>query len=304
MEPAETTDRNKASGAAGGPPELPWLLEEWAQGLARAIEAMGAERPGCEKADTGERPQGDGTLWWAQEFSLSPGQSVWIGAAASAWKEIGATGLRAVGVEASNPADVRDTYREILVQSLASLGRSLTARCEQEVSCLQGEFLASPPDSGSTSFVSLQIAQAPAISVCLIASTALLEAVAAKAPGAKPDAERPATGRDAEIDAQSAVAALRSLADLEMPISISFGTAKVPLQDALMLKRGSLVTLDRRTDEPVEFRVNDRVIARGEIVVVDDSYAIRILELVSRGERLRCASSVQQAEASLAPGSR
>ena len=68
-----------------------------------------------------------------------------------------------------------------------------------------------------------------------------------------------------------------------------------------MLKRGSLVALDRRTDEPVEFRVNDRVIARGEILVVDDSYAIRILELVSRGERLRCASSAQQAEASLSP---
>jgi len=47
--------------------------------------------------------------------------------------------------------------------------------------------------------------------------------------------------------------------------------------------------------------VNDRVIARGEILVVDDSYAIRILELVSRGERLRCASSAQQAEASLSP---
>ena len=57
------------------------------------------------------------------------------------------------------------------------------------------------------------------------------------------------------------------------------------------------MALDQRADEPVEFRVNDRIIARGEIVVVDDSYAVRIVELVSRGERLRCANSVQQAEA-------
>ncbi|HVP48330.1 MAG TPA: FliM/FliN family flagellar motor switch protein [Bryobacteraceae bacterium] len=293
---AETTEPNEAPGNADGPPEQAWLLEEWAQGLARAIEAMGAELPSCQKQDTGERPQGDETLWWAQELSLSPGPSVWIGAAEPAWKEIGAAGLRAVGVDPSNPADVRDTYREILVQSFSSLGRSLTARCEQEVSCLHSEFLASVPDGGITSFVSLQMGQAPAISLCLIASSALLEAIAAKT-----ETGRPPASRDPEKDAQSAVAALRSLADLEMPISISFGTASVPLQDALMLKRGSLVALDRRTDEPVEFRVNDRVIARGEILVVDDSYAIRIVELVSRGERLRCASSAQQAEASLAP---
>jgi len=293
---AETTEPKEAPGNADSPPELAWLLEEWAQGLARAIEAMGAELPTCQKQDTGERPQGDETLWWAQELSLSPGQPVWIGAAEPAWKEIGAAGLRAVGVEPSNPADVRDTYREILVQSFSSLGRSLTARCEQEVACLHSEFLASPPDGGITSFVSLQMGEAPAISLCLIASSALLEAIAAKT-----EAGRPGASPDPEKDAQSAVAALRSLADLEMPISISFGTASVPLQDALMLKRGSLVALDRRTDEPVEFRVNDRVIARGEILVVDDSYAIRIVELVSRGERLRCASSAQQAEASLAP---
>lgn len=293
---AETLDPKEASGGADGGPELAWLLEEWAQGLARAIEAMGAQLPSCQKADTGERPHGDEALWWAQELSLSPGQPVWIGAMESAWKEIGAAGLRAVGVDPSNPADVRDTYREILVQSFSSLGRSLTVRCNQEVACLHGEFLASPPESGITSFASLQMNQAPAISLCLIATTALLEAVAAKT-----EASRPAANPDAENDAQAAADALRSLADLEMPISISFGTASVPLQDALMLKRGSLVALDRRTDEPVEFRVNDRVIARGEILVVDDSYAIRILELVSRGERLRCASSAQQAEASLSP---
>ena len=293
---AETPDQNAVPGPEV-PPECQWLWDDWGQGLARAIEAMGAELPSFGKLSSGEQPQGETSLWWSQEFSLSPGQALWIGAAEAAWKEIGATALRAVGIEQSNPVDAKDTYREILVQSLSSLGRSMTDRCRQEVACLQGEFLAAPPENGVSGFVSLQVGQGPAISLCAIASPAFLESLAAHSSPAETAAGEPATSMGAQDATQSAVAALRSLADLEMPISISFGTAKVPLQDALMLKRGSLIALDQRADEPLEFRVNDRIIARGEIVVVDDSYAVRIVELVSRGERLRCANSVQQAEA-------
>ena len=294
---SETLDQNTVPGPVGSP-EQPWLWEEWGHGLARAIEAMGAELPTFEKLSTGDQPQGEAALWWSQEFSLSPGPGLWIGAAEAAWTEIGATALRAVGIEPSNPVDVRDTYREILVQSLTSLGRSMTARCRQEVTCLQGEFLAAPPENGVAGFLRLQVGQGPAISLCALATAAFVEALEANSAAAATAEGQPAP-TTAQNAAQSAVAALRSLSDLEMPISISFGTGQVPLQDALMLKRGSLVALEPRADEPVEFRVNDRIIARGEIVVVDDSYAVRIVELVSRGERLRCANSVQQAEALL-----
>ena len=273
-------------------PEGLWLLEEWGHGFARAIEAMGAELPRFEKLGSGEPPQGETALWWSQVFSRSPGQSVWIGAEEAAWKEIGATALKAVGIEPSSPVDVRDTYREILVQSLSSLGRSMTARCRQEVECLQGQFLAAPPEGAVAGLASFQFGQGPAIHLCAMASPALLETLAGKSSSAQITEGQVATPTHAE----NAVAALRSLADLEMPISVSFGTARVPLQDALMLKRGSLLALDQHADEPVEFRVNDRIIARGEVVVVEDSYAVRIVELVSRGERLNCANSVQRTE--------
>lgn len=288
----ETLNRNADPG-----PEGAWLVEEWGQGFARAIEAMGAALPSFEKLASGEELQGEGALWWSQEFSLSPGQSVWIGAAEAAWKEIGATALRSVGIEPSSPVDVRDTYREILVQSLSSLGRSMTTRCQQEVECLQGQFLAVPPEGAVVGLVSFQLGEGPAIRLCAIASPALLETLATKSPQAETTERQVAAGTNAE----NAVAALKSLADLEMPISISFGTARVPLQDALMLKRGSLVALDERADEPLEFRVNDHIIARGELVVVEDSYAVRIVELVSRGERLSCAHSVQRAEIASPP---
>ena len=58
------------------------------------------------------------------------------------------------------------------------------------------------------------------------------------------------------------------LLDLEVPVSISFGRARLPLKEVLELSVNSQVELDRSLEEPVEVLVNDRVIARGEVVAV------------------------------------
>ncbi len=77
------------------------------------------------------------------------------------------------------------------------------------------------------------------------------------------------------------------LLDVELPVSVSFGRAQLALKDLLKLTSGSIVELNRTISEPVEVIVNNCVIARGEVVVVDGNYGIRIQEIVSRQERLR-----------------
>lgn len=77
------------------------------------------------------------------------------------------------------------------------------------------------------------------------------------------------------------------LLDVELPVSVSFGRAQLALNDLLKLTSGSIVELNRTISEPVEVIVNNCVIARGEVVVVDGNYGIRIQEIVSRQERLR-----------------
>jgi flagellar motor switch protein FliN len=77
------------------------------------------------------------------------------------------------------------------------------------------------------------------------------------------------------------------LLDVELPVSVSFGRAQVPLKDVLKLTSGSIVELNRTVAEPVEIIVNNCVIARGEVVVVEGNYGIRIQEIISRAERLR-----------------
>jgi flagellar motor switch protein FliN/FliY len=75
------------------------------------------------------------------------------------------------------------------------------------------------------------------------------------------------------------------LLDLELPVTLHFGRTQVLLEDVLRFRSGSIVELDRRADEPVDVTVNGRVVARGEAVTVQGSYAVRILELTNRAER-------------------
>ena len=77
------------------------------------------------------------------------------------------------------------------------------------------------------------------------------------------------------------------LLDVEMPVSVSFGRASVPLKDVLKLTSGSIVELNRGVSDPVELIVNNCVIARGEVVVVEGNYGVRIQQIISARERLR-----------------
>jgi flagellar motor switch protein FliN/FliY len=59
------------------------------------------------------------------------------------------------------------------------------------------------------------------------------------------------------------------------------------MKDVLKLTTGSIIELDRGVNEPVEVLVNDCLVARGEVVVVEGNYGVRIQQIASRQERLR-----------------
>jgi flagellar motor switch protein FliN len=71
------------------------------------------------------------------------------------------------------------------------------------------------------------------------------------------------------------------LMHVQVPVSVSFGATQIRMKDLLNLTAGSVVELDQGLHDNVEVRVNDRVIARGEVVAVDGHYGVRVLELVS-----------------------
>jgi flagellar motor switch protein FliN/FliY len=71
------------------------------------------------------------------------------------------------------------------------------------------------------------------------------------------------------------------LMHVPLRLTVELGSAKMSVAEILKLGTGSIVELDRGVDHPVDLLVNDRPIARGEIVAVDDSFALRITELLA-----------------------
>ena len=68
--------------------------------------------------------------------------------------------------------------------------------------------------------------------------------------------------------------------DVDLSVVVRFGRAVLPLRAVAELGPGSVIDLGRSPDEPVELLVGDRVVARGEVVIVGGNYGVRITELV------------------------
>ena len=79
---------------------------------------------------------------------------------------------------------------------------------------------------------------------------------------------------------------LELLKDIELPVTLRFGSAQMSLRDLTRLDTGAVIELDRALTDPVEVLVGGSVIARGEPIVVQGVYGVRISEIASRHERL------------------
>ena len=84
---------------------------------------------------------------------------------------------------------------------------------------------------------------------------------------------------------------LALLMDVQLPVSIRFGETEMILEEVAKLGIGSIIELNSGIDQPVELVVNNRILARGEIVTVDGFYGIRITEITSAGERFKSINS-------------
>jgi flagellar motor switch protein FliN/FliY len=77
------------------------------------------------------------------------------------------------------------------------------------------------------------------------------------------------------------------LLDVELPVRVSFGQTEMQLRDVFKLGAGSVIELDKSVNDPVSVIVNNKTIAKGEVVMVDGNYGIRILEVESTADRIR-----------------
>src|SRR6266852_2406682 len=125
-------------------------------------------------------------------------------------------------------------------------------------------------------------AEQPAVAEATPAPVEASAAVRQDAPVPPPVAAQPQTLTRAPINDKN----LDLLLDVPIEVSIRFGTRQMLLKDVLDLSSGAMVELDRRVSDPIELVLGGRVIARGEAVIVDGNYGIRISEVLSPAQRL------------------
>ena len=82
-------------------------------------------------------------------------------------------------------------------------------------------------------------------------------------------------------DSETGQEHLDMLLDIQLPVTVSLGKAEIPLRQLLQLQVGSVLSLEKRIGEPVELIIQDVPFATGDIVVVEDCYAVRIREILS-----------------------
>ncbi|MDC3414127.1 flagellar motor switch phosphatase FliY [Aquibacillus sp. 3ASR75-11] len=80
---------------------------------------------------------------------------------------------------------------------------------------------------------------------------------------------------------------LNMLLDIPLQVTVELGQTKRTIKDILDLSSGSVIELDKLAGEPVDIKVNDKLIAKGEVVVIDENFGVRVTDILSQSDRLK-----------------
>ncbi len=83
------------------------------------------------------------------------------------------------------------------------------------------------------------------------------------------------------------VSSLDFVLDIPLEVSVELGRAKMLISDLLQLGQGSVVELNKLAGEPLEVFVNQKLVARGEVVVVNEKFGVRLTDIISAVERVK-----------------
>jgi flagellar motor switch protein FliN/FliY len=271
----------------------------WSQEFGTAFAAMSDERPAVDVLHSPGMPEG-ARVWWKQPLNASPGSVVWVGADIETCVTLGRRILASAGVESNETTEAKETFLEVVRQSLGRFATAVGAQLAREVVCINGSEEEPPRDQTVGCEVTVNFSSGALPSINFLLNKEMLEAVArTSSNGAATETQDSSLPLEVQPElSPRASSTLNLLMDVELPVSVSFGRTRVRVQEILKLITGSIIELERSISEPVEVIVNNCVVARGEVVVIEGNYGVRISEVMSRQERL------QESQRSLLPAQR
>lgn len=291
-------------------PHLEQLLQEYSVRLSASLEMLTGEdvvasllalshpdREGEASFDLETMPW----VWHRYPLKGHADCAIYTGVTPASINAVGTKVLLAAGLEEIAASDVQASYTEVQQGAVSALAQWLGHLSGSDLSLSTPEDMQESDPPPWRHYVSIQIGKETIDPLCLGLTDPLLRFIeqAGNLPATRDavfNATTIASPKSSEDKAQSAgagegVASLQTPAvsgrsmerilDFELPLRISFGKAKLPLKALLQLSTGSIVELNRTINDPVDIVVNNRVIGRGEVVVVGGNYGVRIQEIVS-----------------------
>jgi flagellar motor switch protein FliN/FliY len=193
-------------------------------------------------------------IWWSCALSVDPACRLFAGTDREVVSE-----------------DPQETWHAVLTQSIELASK---AKFGALVSCQDLGTSEDPPDGWAKVPVAIVRGGRSSPETYLALSPDLVTALGGDAPSAEPE-------KNDVVKGPAAANPLDLIQHVEIPVSVSFGRTNMRLKDLLSLVNGSVVQLDRELGDEVEIRVNNCVIARGEVVAVEGNYGVRILKMMS-----------------------
>jgi len=101
------------------------------------------------------------------------------------------------------------------------------------------------------------------------------------------DFDKSETGEEGEEDSVANDPRLDRILDIPLSVTVELGRSKMLIHELLQLGQGSVVELTKMVGEPLEVLVNNKLVARGEVVVVNEKFGVRLTDIVSPVERVQ-----------------
>jgi len=264
-------------------------IQIWAESLGEVLGQIGGSPVPCTvlaEAPAELPPASAGDLWivCACSGGLRGEMSLRLAAAAT---------LRLAQIFMSEPAapeaEITSDHREAVVELLRQIAGLVASALKAnwgEVQLRLDTSAAAPSwPASSTAWLRAgeEIQTSPLVEVHL--SAALVAALRAeKTEAAKPAPSPAPPAAPAPSIPEESKAKLHLLMDVELAVTLRFGSRRLLLREVLDLNPGAVVDLDRQVEEPVDVLLDGRLLARGEVVVMDGNYGVRVTEVAPAGQ--------------------
>jgi len=265
--------------------------EVWSSSICQALKQISGEDFEVRVVDSIPISGSDESAGVWVRFSASAGMAGEIGFFVSEPDALLLSGLltgQAPERSAEPAGDFREAVAEVFRQFVGAASTALKSKAKGEFELAFSGF---EPPSWKAAFGCCLEVRGPKgrlIQVSLIADQGLVKsAIATLAPSEiSPSASEPGKVTASPAPAVQGKENIGLLLDIELEAALRFGEREMLLREILDLNSGSVIELNRRVDEPVELLVCGKVVAKGDVVVLDGNYALRVTQVGSAADRM------------------